>query len=221
MGQRYYPVNLDVKKKPCLVVGGGEVGERKVKTLLDCGALVVIVSPSATETLQTMASNGLVDLVLKTYDSSDLDGRFLVIGATNDEQTNRQISLDAAQRGILCNIADRPDVCSFVLPAVVRQGDLIIAISTSNQSPALAKWIRQALEKDFGPEYALLLRLMGAIRQELLAHGKSPEANKKKLERLLEDGLLDMIRDNRIEDVDTTLADVLGKDYTWDRLMKR
>jgi len=220
MGQQYYPVNLAVKEKSCLVVGGGQVGQRKVKALLDCGAHVVVVSPNATECLQTLTSDGLVDLELRAYKPTDLDGKFLVIGATNDEKTNRQISQDAAQRGILCNIADRPDACSFVLPAVVRQGDLVIAISTSNQSPALAKKIRKALEKEFGPEYAMLLALMGAIRRKLLADGKSPEANKKSLERLLDDGLLDMIRDDRIEDLDTSLSEVLGKEYSWDALMK-
>ena len=220
MGERYYPVNLAVKEKTCLVVGGGQVGERKVKALLDCGAHVVVISPKATGTLRALASDGLVALELRDYSPTDLDGKFLVIGATNDEKTNEQISQDAAQRGILCNIADRPDACSFVLPAVVRQGDLVIAISTSNQSPMLAKRIRQTLEKEFGPEYATLLALMGAIRRKLLAEGKSPEANKKRLERLLDDGLLDRIRDHRIEDVDTSLSGVLGDEYTWDTLMK-
>jgi precorrin-2 dehydrogenase/sirohydrochlorin ferrochelatase len=220
MEQRYYPVNLDVKDKTCLVVGGGQVGERKVKTLLDCGAHVVVISPETTEGLRALASNGRIDLALRSYKSSDLEGGVLVIGATNDEKTNRKISRDATQRGILCNIADRPDACSFVLPAIVRQGHLIIAISTSNQSPAVAKRIRQTLDKEFGPEYAELLKLMGAIRKKLLAEGKSPEANKKEFERLLDLGLLEMIRDERIEDVDATLSDVMGKAYTRDTLMQ-
>lgn len=220
MGQQYYPVNLAVKDKTCLIVGGGQVAERKVKGLLDCGAHVVVVSPEATEWIQALASNRSIDLALRKYKPTDLDGRFLVIGATNDENTNKQISQDAAQLGILCNIADRPDACSFVLPAVVRQGDLVIAISTSNQSPAVAKRIRKVLEKEFGPEYATLIRLMGAIRRKLLAHGKSPEANKKNLERLLDGGLLDMIRTDRIGDVDTSLSNVLGAEYSWNTLMK-
>ena len=201
MEQRYYPVNLDVKNKTCLVVGGGQVGERKVKTLLDCGAHVVVISPKTTKSLRTMASHGRIDLELRKYKSSDLEGGFLVIGATNDEKINQQISRDATKQGILCNIVDRPDACSFVLPAIVRQGHLVIAISTSNQSPAFAKWIRQTLNKEFGPEYAELLKLMGAIRKRLLAEGKSPEANKKGFERLLDLGLLEMIRDERMEDV--------------------
>ncbi len=219
MRQQYYPVNLAVKEKPCLVVGGGQVAERKVKGLLDCGAQLFVVSPKATEYIQNLASNGLVDLALRHYKPADLDGKFLVIGATDDENTNQHVSRDASRQGILCNIADRPDACSFVLPAVVRQGDLVIAVSTSNQSPAVAKRIRKSLEKEFGPEYAVLIALMGAIRRKLLDDGKSPEAHKKDFERLLDDGLLDMVRDKRIDDVDTSLSEVLGKEYSWNTLM--
>ncbi|MBW2019362.1 MAG: bifunctional precorrin-2 dehydrogenase/sirohydrochlorin ferrochelatase [Deltaproteobacteria bacterium] len=217
---RYYPVNLDVQNKECLVVGGGRVGERKVMTLLECGARVTVVTTLATERLQALASEGDIDLKTRGYEPSDLEGKFLVIGATDTEDINEKISQDAAKRGLLCNIADRPAACSFVLPAIVQQGDLLIAISTAGKSPALAKRIRQDLEKEFGPEYAVLLNLMGAIRQRLLSTGKSPEAHKQMLERLLDEGLLVMIRDNRIQDIDNLLKDVLGEGYTWEALMK-
>lgn len=212
---RYYPVNLDVQNRDCLVVGGGGVGERKVKTLLECGARVTVVTTLATERLQALASEGHIDLKARGYEPSDLEGKFLVIGATDSEEINEKISEDAARRGLLCNIADRPAACSFVLPAIVRQGDLVIAISTSNKSPAVARRIRQTLEKEFGPEYAVLLNLMGVIRQKLLAEAESPEAHKRMFERLLDEGLLEMIRDNRIKDVDSLLNDVLGKAYGW------
>ena len=217
---RYYPVNLDVQNRDCLVVGGGGVGERKVKTLLECGARVTVVTTLATERLQAIASEGHIDLKTRGYEPSDLEGKFLVIGATDSEEINEKISEDAARRGLLCNIADRPAACSFVLPAIVRQGDLVIAISTSNKSPAVARRIRQTLEKEFGPEYAVLLNLMGVIRQKLLAEAESPEAHKRMFERLLDEGLLEMIRDNRIKDVDSLLNDVLGKAYGWNELMK-
>ena len=216
---RYYPVNLDVEDRECLVVGGGSVGDRKVKTLLECGARVTVVTPLATEPLQALASKGRITLKTRDYKPSDLEGKFLVIGATDSEGINEKISKDAAKQGLLCNIADRPAACSFVLPAIVRQGDLLIAVSTSNKSPAVARGIRQTLEKEFGPEYAVLLTLMGAIRQKLLAEAKSPEAHKRKFERLLVGGLLEMIRKNRIQDVDSLLKDVLGKGYTWEELI--
>ena len=217
---RYYPVNLDVKNRQCLVIGGGGVGERKVKTLLECGAKVTVVTTRATEHLQALASESRIQLKIRTYESADLAKKFLVIGATNNEEINEKISKDAAKLGLLCNIADRPAVCNFVLPAIVRQGDLMVAISTSNKSPAVARRIRQTLEKKFGPEYSALLNLMGAIRQKLLAEAKSPEAHKKMFEQLLDQGLLEMIRDDRIQDVNILLKDILGEDYVWDELMR-
>jgi precorrin-2 dehydrogenase/sirohydrochlorin ferrochelatase len=215
---RYYPVNLDVRNRECLVVGGGSVGERKVKTLLECGALVTVVTLLATESLQALASGGSIKFEKREYKPSDMEGKFLVIGATDNEAVNEEVSKDAAERGLLCNIADRPVACNFVLPAIVRQGDLLIAISTSNRSPAVARRIRETLEKQFGPEYTVLLTLMGAIRQKLLAQGKSPEAHKKMFERLLDEGLLEKVRENRIREIDGMLKEVLGEGYTFEEL---
>ncbi len=216
---RYYPVNLDVRNRDCLVVGGGRVAERKVKTLIECGAKVLLITRDATGRLKALASDGLIDLRLRDYQPSDIDGKLLVFSATDDEETNQRISQDATKQGALCNVADRPEACSFVLPAIVRQGFLLITISTSNKSPALAKRIRQRLEKEFGPEYDVLLKLMSAIRQKLLGQAKSPEAHKEMFERLLDGGLLQMIREGRTKDVDKLLKEVFGQGYTWKGLM--
>lgn len=216
---RYYPINLDVKGRPCLVVGGGFVGERKVNTLLDCGAIVKVVTAEATEALERLASEGRIELILREYQSGDLEGHFLVIGATDSEEVNQQVTGDAARCSMLCNIADRPESCNFVLPAIVRQGDLVIAISTSNKSPAVARRIRETLEGQFGPEYALLLNLMGAVRRKLLTQGKSPEVHKRLFQQLLDGGLLEMIRDNRIDDADRMLKVMFGDGYQWKELM--
>jgi precorrin-2 dehydrogenase/sirohydrochlorin ferrochelatase len=217
---RYYPVNLDIQNKGCLVVGGGRIGERKVGTLVGCGAKVTVIAPEATEHLKALASDRLIHVELRAYETSDQDGKFLVIGATNDEELNQRISRDAAKRGTLCNIVDRPEACTFVLPAIIQQGDLVIAISTSNKSPALAKRVRQTLEKEFGPEYTVLLNLMGAIRQRLLSEARSTEARQMMFERLLDEGLLEMIREDRTQDIDTLLKDVLGEEYKREELMK-
>jgi len=217
---RYYPVNLDVQNQQCLVVGGGSVGERKVKTLVECGARVTVVTPVATEALQAMASKGEIELQIKAYEPSDLHGKFLVIGATDNEEVNQQVSHDAAEWQLLCNIADRPAVCNFVLPAIVRQGDLLLAISTSNKSPAVARRLRQSLEKDFGPEYATLLKLMGAIRGQRLAQDKSPEAHRRVFVHLLDRGLLDMIRESQTGDIDGLLEEILGEGFIWEELME-
>ena len=157
-----------------LVVGGGAVGTRKVVTLLDCGANVTVISPVVSDQLRDFAISGLIKLWERSYQSGDLDGMFLVIGATDDEGLNRQISSDANHLNTLCNIADRPEVCNFILPAIVERDDLIITISTSGKSPALAKKLRKRLEYQFGKEYGVFLKLMGAARKKLLSQAHQP-----------------------------------------------
>jgi len=217
---RYYPVNLDIQNRNCLVVGGGSVGTRKVMTLLDCGAIVTVVSPDITAKLLELANNGSIVLQKRTYQASDLGGMFLVIGTTNNEKLNRQINSDAQRLNILCNIADRPEDCNFILPSIVKRGDLLITISTSGKSPALAKKLRKELEKEFGEEYGEFLRLMGAIREKLLRKKHEPEAHKQIFEQLINKGLVQMIRDQKKEDINSLLLDILGEGYAFDSLMK-
>jgi len=126
---------------------------------------------------------------------------------------NQRLSEDAFNCGTLCNIADQPAACTFVLPAIVRQGDLTIA-----KSPAMAKRIRKKLENEFGPEYAKLLNIMGAIRYKLLAETNRPETNKEKFEELLDAGLLEMVRQDRTENIDAKLKEVLGEEYNLQRV---
>ena len=217
---RYYPVSLDIKNRKCLVVGGGSVGTRKVKTLLECGAKVTVVSPVVSVKLLELAGNGSIFLKKRPYRETDLDEMFLVIGTTDDEELNRQISKDAEKLNMLCNIADRPEVCNFILPSIVNRGDLTISISTSGKSPALAKRLRIELEEQFGNEYAELLRLMGAIRKKLLSQKHEPEAHKQLFEQLISRGLLDMIRSIRKDEIDSLLFEVLGEGFRFDELMR-
>jgi precorrin-2 dehydrogenase/sirohydrochlorin ferrochelatase len=217
---RYYPVSLDIKNRKCLVVGGGSVGTRKVKTLLECGAKVTVVSPDVSGQLLEFVDNGLIVLEKRLYRETDIDGMFLVIGTTDDEKLNRQISMDAENLNMLCNIADRPEVCNFILPSIVNRGDLTISISTSGKSPALAKKLRIELEEQFGNEYAELLRLMGAIRKKLLSQKHEPEAHKQLFEQLIKRGLLDMIHGNRKDKIDSMLHEVLGDGFRFDELMR-
>lgn len=216
---RYYPIQLDIQNRPCLVVGGGAVGTRKVGTLLKCGANVTVVSREVTPKLAKLAKEGGLVLEERDYRSSDLDGKVLVIGATDDENLNRQISREAQAKQIPCNIVDRPEVCSFILPSIVHRGDLMITISTSGKSPALAKSLRKSLERQFGDEYAQMLILMGAIRRRLLRQKHAPEAHRPLFEALINADLVTMIREHRIEDIDQLLFDVLGDGYHYRELM--
>jgi precorrin-2 dehydrogenase/sirohydrochlorin ferrochelatase len=219
MTMRYYPVNLDIRDRSCLVVGGGRVGTRKVKTLMDCAARVTVVSLAVTTTLADLAAAGKIRLAQRAYRPTDLDGMFLVIGATDDEALNRRVNADAERRNMLCNIADRPAICNFILPAIVQRKDFMLAISTAGKSPAFAKYIRQRLETEFGPEYGDLLELMGAIRKQLLAEAHEPEVHKPLFEQLIAANLLDLVKTGETERIDALLQSVLGPDYRYDLLM--
>jgi precorrin-2 dehydrogenase/sirohydrochlorin ferrochelatase len=216
---RYYPVNLDIRNRKCLVVGGGDVGTRKAVTLLDCGALVTVVSINAGEKLLTLAESGLVELKRRPYAGADLDGMFLVICATDDEELNRQVSRDAGKYNMLCNIADRPEACNFILPALVKRGDLVIAVSTSGKSPAFAKKIRKDLEKQYGIEYADFLKLMGAIRKKLLSDSHEPEAHKPLFEEIINKDIVQLIKNKDTDKIDYVLFEVLGEGYGYMDLM--
>ena len=216
---KYYPIYLDIKDRDCLVVGGGSVGTRKVKRLLECGAKVTVISVDATEKLKELSDSGMIQLKERDFQTSDLDDRFLVIGATDNQEMNFKIHAEAEQRGLLCNIADHPKACNFILPSIVNRGDLIIAISTSGKSPAFAKRLRKHLEKEFGDEYAEFLNLMGAIRTKLLSQDHEPEAHKHLFERLIEKDLVQMLKNSDTENINALLLDVLGDGYELESLI--
>jgi len=216
---RYYPISLDIQKRNCLVVGGGSVGTRKVMMLLECGAMVFVVSMEATGKLQELSDNGKIRLERRSFKTSDLHGKFLVMGATDNSEINRQIYTEAQRLGVLCNIADYPEACDFILPAIVKQGDLTIAISTSGKSPAFAKKLRKDLEKEFGSEVADFLKLMGEIRKKLLSEDHEPEAHKHLFEQLIERKLVEMIKDRNFTAVDSLLFEIFGKGYGYESLM--
>ena len=192
---KYYPVNLDLTRKRCVVIGGGEVAERKVERLLECGARVLVVSRALTPVLAERKSAGKLEHVERDYEAGALDGAFLVIGATDRGEVNERISKDAMERGLLVNIVDDPDRCNFILPSLVRQGDLSIAVSTGGKSPALAKKLRKELEKQYGPEYQTLIGIMGTLRRKILGRGGQAADNKAIFEELVHSELLQAIRE--------------------------
>jgi precorrin-2 dehydrogenase/sirohydrochlorin ferrochelatase len=184
-----------------------------------CGAAVTVVSPQVTPELAELARQGQIQWKQRAFRSTDLRDAFLVIGATDDQGLNRRIHQEAEAAGRLCNIADQPGLCNFVLPAVVSQGDLIIAVSTAGQSPAFAKHLRKELQSQFGPEYGRFLELMGAIRRQLLAADHAPEAHKPLFERLVAAGLPELIKNENRAAIDRLLAKVLGPEYRYAALM--
>jgi precorrin-2 dehydrogenase/sirohydrochlorin ferrochelatase len=160
----YYPMMVDLAGRRCLVVGGGRVAERKVALLLDCGAEVEVVSPAATPKIADLAARGAIRLARRTVRPADLDRAFLVFAATDDAQVNQSVAHEVRKAGGLVNVADAPEACNFLVPSVVRRGDLTITISTGGGSPALAKRLRQRLEATIGPEYEAFLAALRELR---------------------------------------------------------
>lgn len=176
-----FPMFLKLDGRQCLVVGAGKVGEPKIGGLLETGAHVRVVSLEASPTVRDWARAGRIDLELRAFTTEDLAGAFLAIVATNSRTLNERVYREAQSRGVLCNVVDVPDLCDFFYPAVVRRGDLQIAVSTAGQSPSLAQKIRLQLEKQFGPGYAQWLAELGETRKLILASDLDKE---RKLELL-------------------------------------
>ena len=166
-----YPVGLVVAHKRCLVVGGGTVAARKAAGLLAAGAEVSVVAPWICDEIRAMD----LDCDERPYETTDLDGVWLVIAATDDAEVNRRVHREGERARVWVNSADDPQSCSFLLPAVARQGPVVVAVSTSGYSPALAGWLKREFSSQLGPEVAELARLLSEARAELRASGRSTE----------------------------------------------
>lgn len=215
---QYYPIFLDIKNKPCVVIGGGKVAERKVVSLLDAGAEVLVISPEITPALKKLASKKKISHCPKSYEEGDLKGFLLAYSATDNPEVNKNVFQGAKKQGILLNIVDVPDMCNFIVPSVVDRGDLLIAISTSGKSPAMAKRIRKELEKEFGKEYEIFLEIMGIIRKSLLKQGMESDKNKRIFEKLIDLPLLGLIKEKNKKEIDRLLNDMLGSSFTLSKM---
>jgi len=208
---KYYPLYLDITDRRCVVVGGGEVAERKAGRLLDFGASVAVVGRTLTPGLETMKKEGRIDHIAADYDKAVIDDAFLVFGATDRDDVNAEISRDARDKGILVNIVDDPDKCDFVLPSLLRQGDLLIAVSTGGKSPALARKLREDMEQLFGTEYGTLLEVMGQLREKLVVKGRSSDENKRLFESVVHSDILKHIKDKSWDKVRKIIYDITGE----------
>ncbi|HEY3811047.1 MAG TPA: bifunctional precorrin-2 dehydrogenase/sirohydrochlorin ferrochelatase [Acidimicrobiales bacterium] len=166
-----YPVNLVVAGRRCVVVGGGAVAARKVDGLIAAGAQVVVVAPKIADSIRALD----VELAERAYRAGDLDGAWLAIAATDDPDVNQAVHADGEAARVWINAADDPPACSFTLPAVIRRGPVMVSVSTSGHSPALAGWIRGQVASQLGPEVGVLAEWLSAARDELKAAGRSTE----------------------------------------------
>lgn len=194
-----FPMFLKLTGRQCLVVGAGKVGEPKIAGLLDTGARIRVVALHASAAVREWARDGKIELDLRAFSPDDLDGAFLAVVATAGRTLNERVYHEAQRRGVLCNVVDVPHLCDFFYPAVVRRGDLQIAVSTAGQSPSLAQKIRQQLEKQFGPAYATWVAELGETRKLILASNLDKERKLDLLHSLASREALDAVLAGRPE----------------------
>lgn len=204
-----YPVNLDVKGKLCLVIGGGTVASRKVDGLLPCGALIRVISPEVNSHIADLDRLNTLQWLRRDYRTGDLSGAALVFAATNNPDIQSRIVSEARAAAILVNVIDMPQACSFQVPAILRQGGLLLTVATGGASPALAARIKRELESIYGPEYAVLVRMMDTIRGAVVCSGGSPDEHKGIFEKLISTELLDCIRREQWDILRCRLQDIL------------
>ena len=188
-----YPVNLVVAGRRCVVVGGGAVAARKAEGLCAAAARVVVIAPRVNPSIRSLTG---VEVLEREYRSGDLDGAWLAVAATDDPSVNRRVHADGEAAGVWVNAADDPPACSFTLPAVVRRGPVVVAVSTSGHSPALAAWIREKVSDQLGPEVALLAEMLSEAREEMKASGRSTEGVDWRT--ALDSDMLELIRTGRV-----------------------
>ena len=194
------------------MVGGGGVAQRKVETLLRFGAIIHIVSRELTHKLKKLVETNEVRHIGKAFRDEHLDGAFLVIAATDDKQLNHHIGECARKRHLLINAVDQPSDCNFIVPSIVNRGGLLVAVSTSGKSPALAMKIRKQLEVQFGTEYEIFLVLMDRLRKEILALGLPQEENSRLFHEIVNSDILKFIAQDNLEGVEAILRRILPGD---------
>jgi precorrin-2 dehydrogenase/sirohydrochlorin ferrochelatase len=174
LSHQYYPVALDLKDRPCLVVGGGPLAEEKVLGLLYADAHVKVVSRDVTERIETLSESGQIELRRGVYRPDDLQGIYLAYGASEDRELIARVACDARTRAIIVNAVDDIPNCDFFAVSVVRRGDLQVAISTNGLSPAFARWMREYLDERIPREFADLLAVLGDVRRQFRVLGPVP-----------------------------------------------
>lgn len=204
----YYPIFVEMTNRPCVVVGGGVVAERKVEALLNAGATVTVISPSLTGLLHSQVEAGKIRYVGREYRSGDLIEYEMVFVTTDDKKVNSVVAQEARERGVWINAADDPPHCDFILPSVLQRGDLVVAVATGGSSPALSRAIREELESYFTSDYAELTEVAAEVRRELRQRSVSPGA--KAWRQALGEGFRRLIAEGKREEAKAHLMDTLG-----------
>ena len=205
----YLPIFIDVSDRTCIVLGGGEIAERKTRSLIEAGAIVVVISPDVTAALAATIHAGGVRHLARRYRPGDLAGAWLAFDATGDHAATLAIVAEARERGVPINVADEPERCTFIAPSVLRRGGLQLAVSTGGASPALARRIREELEGQFGREYELIVELLARARRWLQLHEPDHAERARRLGMLVHSDLLESLKASDFAAADAIVKRIL------------
>lgn len=211
---KYYPINIDLRGRPVLIIGGGAVAERKCRTLLEAGARVMIIAPTLSRGLRNLLTSGAIEHLERDYRRGDLAGAFLVFAATGDKAVSSAVADEAAERRIPANIADMPELGAFSTPSIIARGDLLLTVSTGGKCPIVSRAIREEIDARYGPEYGTALRILGAVREKLLTLKKGSHAVKEILRALVAGGLPLLLRGDSTEEIERLLREVAGPGFS-------
>jgi siroheme synthase-like protein len=201
------PVSLLVRGRRVVVVGAGRIAARKIEPLLDLGAEVLVVAPSATPEIRAWAESGRCSLLEREFRAADLDDAWLALTATDDPAVNAAVYSAGEARRLWVNSADDPANCSFTMMSVIRRADLVVAVGTGGRSPALAAHLRRLLNEELGPEYEVLLDLLSEAREAMRSSGRSSEDAD--WQRAFDSGIVDLVRAGRVADAKELLNSCL------------
>jgi siroheme synthase-like protein len=204
----YYPIFVELEGRPVVVIGGGNVGEGKVQGLLAAGADVTVVSPRLTPALSELLAAGRIRHTPREYEASDLDGVVMCMVATDDGAINAQVAADCRAQGLWVNAADDPVNCDFILPAVVRSGQIVVAASTGGASPAMARRLREELTAFLDEDYAPLADLLAEVRRETRAAGQ--QIDPETWQQAIDARLRTLVAQGRIDEARDRLREGLG-----------
>lgn len=195
----YYPIFIDIENRDVVIIGGGNVCARKAETMMKYGARVTVVAPEFTDEIERWAHERRLTLKRKRYDSGDVEGANLVIASTDDQPVNEQIAADCRARRIPVNVVDVTPLCEFIVPAIIESGSVQIAVSTGGKSPALARTLKQDLQRLIGPEYAEVNDILGSLRGGAKAAASLPtDVDRKRFfDGIIARGILQMLREGR------------------------
>jgi precorrin-2 dehydrogenase / sirohydrochlorin ferrochelatase len=203
----YYPIFLDIEDRSVVIIGGGNVCARKAETMMNYGAKVTIVSPEFTDEIEQWGRDGKLATRRKRYDEADLDDANIVIASTDDTPTNERIAADCRRRRIPVNVVDVTPLCEFIVPAIIDKGSVTLAVSTGGKSPALARTLKEDLQRMVGPEYAEVNDALGTLRESAKRVLPTDVDRKRFFDGIIARGILDMLRDGQRREAYQVIAD--------------